>query len=71
MSQSVFYLRERHDDSESHATRIIHFYVGDDDDEPRKERRSTEVESQTPKVGRLGEGRDDVAIIVDSTVELM
>ena len=56
----------------SHGIRLVHFFIGDDDDdEPWKERESLleetfqEVENEKPKVRRLGEERDDVAIIMD------
>ena len=44
---------------------MIHFYIGDDDDEPWKEG-CEEVENERPKVRRLGEERDGVAIVIDS-----
>ena len=61
-------LRDRYDDSESHRIRVIHFYMGDDDYEPWKrggnlsEQSFEEVENEKPKVRRLGEERDGVAI---------
>ena len=63
----MFDLRERHAGSESHRIRVIHSYIGDDDDEPWKESREG-VEDERPKVRRLGEERENVAIIIDSGI---
>ena len=59
----------------NHGIRVIHFYVGDDDDEPWKGGENLfdsfeEVENDKPKVGRLGEERGDVAIIIDSGADV-
>ena len=58
----IFDLRERHEDSESHEIRAIHFYIGDDDDDgPWKggesllEQNFVEVENEKSKVRRLRE----------------
>ena len=74
---TIFDLRERHDDSESHRIRVIHFHIGDDDDEPWKggenlfEDSFEEVEqNEKPKARRLGEERDDVFIIIDSGADV-
>lgn len=49
----------------SHGIRLVHFFIGDDDDdEPWKERESLpeenfqEVENEKSKVRRLGEERE-------------
>ena len=44
-----------HDDAEDHGNRAVHFYIGDDNDEPWKEN-CEEVEIESLKV------RDDVAL---------
>ena len=69
----IFYLREGHDEPENHGIRVIHFYIGDDDyycycydDEPCEEgAMEIEIENEESKVRRLGEERDDMAIIID------
>ena len=68
----TFDLGERED----HGVRAIHFYIGDDDDEPCQDRRnpmeenSMEIENEESKVRRLGEENEDVAIAIDSGADV-
>ena len=46
---------------------MIHFYIGDDDDEPEiQEVEEIDISDDEPMVRRLGEENEDVAIIIDS-----
>ena len=68
----IFDLRQGDDELEDQGIRITHFYIGDDDEEPEfQEVEEIDISDDEPMVRRrLGEGNEDVAIIVDSGADV-
>ena len=63
----IFDLRKGDDELEDQGVRVIHFYVGDGDDEQEfQEVEEIDISDDEPMVRRLGEEREDVASIIDS-----
>ena len=72
----IFDPRGGHDEAEDHGIRVVHFYIGDDDDDDDDDAldiedcEMMEIENEQPEARRLGEERDDVAIIIDSGADV-
>ena len=61
-------MRQGDDELEGQGTRVIHFYIGDDDDDESEfhEVEEIDIPDDEPIVRRLGEENEDVAIFFDS-----
>ena len=65
-------MREKDDEVEDHGIRVVHFYIGDGDDEPEMEDcKVIDISDDEPMVRRLGEENEDVAIIVNSGADVV
>ena len=65
----IFDLRQGDDELEDQGVRVIHFYIGDDDDDVA-EFQEIDISDDEPMVRRLGEEHEDVAIIIDSGADV-
>ena len=67
----IFDLRQGDDELEDQGIRVVHVYVGDDDDEPEFQQvEEIDISDDEPMVGRLGEENEDVAIIIDGGADI-
>ena len=68
---TIFDLRQGDDEPEDQGVRVIHFHLGDDDDEAEfQEVEEIDISDDEPMVRRFGEENEDVAIIIDSGADV-